>query len=56
MLPGRSARSISAARVLYGRILDRIEAQNYDVFSRRASVPTRSKALMVARLLLSPRS
>jgi phytoene synthase len=56
MLPGRSARSISAARVLYGRILDRIEAQNYDVFSRRASVPTRSKALMVARLLLSSRS
>jgi phytoene synthase len=56
MLPGRSASSIRAARVLYGRILDRIEAQNYDVFARRASVPTRSKALMVARLLLSPRS
>jgi phytoene synthase len=56
MLPGRSARSIRAARVLYGRILERIEAKNSDVFTRRASVPTRSKALMVARLLLSPRS
>jgi phytoene synthase len=52
MLPPRSARCIRAARVLYSRILERIEAQDYDVFSRRASVPTSQKALMVARLLL----
>ena len=38
MLPGRSARCIAAAHDLYGRILDRIEAQGYDVFARRARV------------------
>ena len=52
MLPARSARCIRAARVLYSQILERIEAQSYDVFSHRASVPTSQKALMVARLLL----
>jgi len=52
MLPPRSARCIRAARVLYSRILDRIEAQDYDVFAKRASVPTVQKALMVARLLV----
>jgi phytoene synthase len=52
MLPPRSARCIRAARVLYSRILERIEAQDYDVFVRRASVPTVQKALMVGRLLL----
>lgn len=50
-LPPRSARSIGAARVLYGRILDKIEAQNYDVFARRASVSTWEKAVMVFRLM-----
>jgi phytoene synthase len=52
MLPPRSARCIKAARVLYSRILECIEAQDYDVFARRASVPTTQKALMVARLML----
>jgi len=52
MLPKRSARCIRAARVLYSRILDRIEAQDYDVFTKRASVPTAQKAMMVAGLLL----
>jgi len=52
MLPPRSARCIRAARTLYSRILERIEDQNYDVFARRASVPTVQKALMVGRLLL----
>jgi len=52
MLPERSARCIRAARVLYARILDVIEAQDHDVFRARASVPTREKAAMVARLLL----
>lgn len=51
MLPERSARCIGAARVLYGRILDRIEAQHYDVFSSRARVPTVEKAATVARLV-----
>ena len=52
MLPNRSARCIRAARVLYSRILDRIERQQYDVFAKRASVSTLQKAVMVARLVL----
>lgn len=51
MLPPQSAKCITAARVLYGRILDKIEAQNYDVFAQRAHVTTAEKAAMVARLL-----
>lgn len=52
MLPNRSARCIRAARSLYSQILDRIESQHYDVFAKRASVPTFRKAIMVARLVL----
>lgn len=55
MLPPQSAKCITAARVLYGRILDKIEAQHYDVFSSRARVSTAEKAAMVARLLLPGR-
>lgn len=51
MLPEQSARCIGAARVLYGRILDKIEQQDYDVFAKRARVSTTEKATMVARLL-----
>jgi phytoene synthase len=51
MLPRQSARSIGAARVLYGRILDKIEGRGYDVFSGRASVSTAEKAAMVVRLM-----
>jgi len=51
LLPDRSAKCVGAARVLYGRILDKIESQGYDVFSSRASVTTREKAAVVARLL-----
>ncbi|MBU6316949.1 MAG: phytoene/squalene synthase family protein [Acidobacteria bacterium] len=50
MLPTESAKCIGAARVLYGGILERIEAQQYDVFAKRAQVPTWRKALMVAKL------
>ncbi len=52
MLPDRSAKCVLAAHTLYGRILDKIEAQHYDVFSSRASVSTTEKAIMVAKLLL----
>jgi phytoene synthase len=51
MLPGRSARCVGAAHDLYGRILDRIEAQGYDVFARRARVPTAVKLAVAARHL-----
>ena len=53
LLPDRSAKCVGAARVLYSRILDKIESQHYDVFSSRASVSTREKAAVVARLLLT---
>jgi 15-cis-phytoene synthase len=50
MLPPQSAKCIRAARVLYSRILDKIEQQGYDVFSKRARVSTAEKAAMVAKL------
>ena len=51
MLPPRSASCVGAAHDLYGRILDRIEAQGYDVFARRARVPTPTKLAVAARHL-----
>lgn len=51
LLPPSSARCIRAARVLYGEILDRIEGQGFDVFSRRARVPAWRKAVVVASSL-----
>ena len=50
MLPERSARCVGAAHTLYGRILDEIEAQDYDVFDSRASVSTFEKARLVASM------
>ena len=50
LLPPSSARCVLAARALYSRILDRIEAQDHDVFARRARVPTWQKAAMVAEV------
>jgi len=51
LLPDRSAKCVGAAHTLYGRILDEIEQQDYDVFSSRASVSTAAKARLVASLL-----
>ncbi len=48
-LPAASARCIRAARRLYSAILDQIEASDYDVFTRRARVPSWRKALVVSR-------
>jgi len=52
LLPAWSARSIRTARVLYGRILDEIVANDYDVFSMRARVPTVTKLAVAASGLL----
>jgi 15-cis-phytoene synthase len=52
MLPPTSARCVEAARVLYARILERIERADYDVFSARARVPTFEKSTVVARVAL----
>jgi 15-cis-phytoene synthase len=40
LLPDRSARCFSAARALYGAILDEIERRHEDVFAGRATVST----------------
>jgi 15-cis-phytoene synthase len=53
LLPGRSARCVGAARVLYAQILDRIEEADYDVFSRRARVPTARKAITAGRIMVT---
>ncbi|GAB3622670.1 phytoene/squalene synthase family protein [Mariniluteicoccus endophyticus] len=58
MLPPRSARCVATAHVLYSRILDRIEAAGFDVFSGRHRVPTWQKAGLAVRILAAgpPRS
>jgi phytoene synthase len=53
LLPPRSARCVGTARVLYARILDRIERQDYDVFRSRARVPTWRKAVTATRILVT---
>lgn len=55
LLPPSSARCIAAAAALYSRILDVIEANDYDVFSRRASVATWKKAVVVGRTIARSR-
>jgi phytoene synthase len=51
MLPPQEAKCVRAARLLYSRILEVIEGNGYDVFSRRARVPTWQKAALVGKLL-----
>jgi 15-cis-phytoene synthase len=53
LLPPRSARCVGTARVLYSQILDQIEGNGYDVFSRRARVPTIRKAATAARMMVT---
>ena len=53
MLPPRAARCVGTAGVLYAQILDQIELNGYDVFSRRAQVPTWSKAATAARTMVT---
>ncbi len=51
MLPPTSARCIRGARMLYAGILDEIEKAGYDVFARRARVPTWKKLAVALRML-----
>jgi phytoene synthase len=53
MLPPRSARCVGNARVLYSRILDRIEQEGYDVFAGRVRIPTWRKAMTTARIMVT---
>ncbi|TRY18190.1 phytoene/squalene synthase family protein [Tessaracoccus rhinocerotis] len=49
MLPPASRRCVGTALVLYSRILDRIEAAEYDVFAGRIRVPGREKLGVAVR-------
>lgn len=51
LLPPPSRRCVGTALVLYSRILERIEARDYDVFSGRVRVPGSEKLGVVARTL-----
>lgn len=51
MLPPASRRCVGTALVLYSRILDRIEAADYDVFSGRIRVPGREKLGVTLRTM-----
>lgn len=50
-LPPASRRCVATARVLYARILERIEAADTDVFTARVRVPTREKVALSARMV-----
>ncbi|MGH9068543.1 MAG: phytoene/squalene synthase family protein [Acidimicrobiales bacterium] len=53
LLPPSSARCVRGARILYSQILDRVEANGYDVFSRRARVAAVTKAGVATRVALN---
>ncbi|MFV0450760.1 MAG: phytoene/squalene synthase family protein [Propioniciclava sp.] len=52
LLPAASRRCVGTALVLYRRILDRIEAADYDVFITRIRVPDREKVGVGLRSLV----
>lgn len=51
MLPLEARKAVRLARVLYSRILDRIEQRNYDVFGGRARTSKVEKLTVAARVL-----
>lgn len=51
-LPGRARKAVRLARILYARILDRIESRGYDVFAGRVRTTSLEKAAAAARTLL----
>ncbi len=50
-LPPEARKAVRLARVLYSRILDRIEERNYDVFGGRARTSKVEKIAVAARVL-----
>jgi phytoene synthase len=52
LLAPSSERCVRTALVLYSRILDRVEQQQYDVFRSRACVPTWQKVATACRLAM----
>ena len=54
LLTGGSQACMRTAYRLYGGILAEVEAQDHDVFARRATVPNRRRLAEVARALATP--
>lgn len=54
-LPARAQKPVRLARILYARILDRIEALDYDVFQTRARTTRWEKICTALRVELGPR-
>lgn len=52
MLPRAGARCVASALRMYARILDLVEQADYDVFTRRLRVSRRTKAAIVADVLV----
>ena len=52
-LPRYARPAVQLARVLYSKILDRIEEENYNVFGQRLRVSRWQKLQCLARLLLT---
>jgi len=53
MLEPASQACMRTAYLLYGGILDEVEAAGYDVFARRATVPNRRRVVVAVRSLLT---
>ena len=53
MLEPASQACMRTAYLLYGGILDEVEAAGFDVFARRATVPNRRRAAVAVRSLLT---
>jgi len=51
LLPKGAQRAVKLARILYSRILDRIEERNYDVFNGRARTSRTEKLVTAFRVL-----
>ena len=54
-LPASSQTGVRLARVLYSRILDRIEEQNYDVFRTRARTSSLEKVVVASTIWVKGR-
>lgn len=50
LLPAEARKPVLLARILYAQILDRIEANGYDVYTRRARTTMAQKALWAGRV------
>jgi phytoene synthase len=52
LLPADSRKAVKLARLLYARILDRIEARNFDVFTGRARTSGAEKLFVALQVML----